>query len=115
MNHTLPTACATHEIPAAPPHRLLDVQRFPHPIDKLGLFGSGGNPHALKIAAEPDVRVAGTGVLVEMEERTRTARKVAALALPQLRELTKLDQQGIDLIKVFLRCMPHLPSMTLAI
>jgi hypothetical protein len=48
---------------------------------------------------------------MEMEERPGSAREVTALALPQLRELTQLREQLRHVIKIFVRRMPHKPSM----
>jgi hypothetical protein len=48
---------------------------------------------------------------VEVQERVRPPGEVAALALPQLRELAQLRQQWLQAIKIFVRGVPHTSSM----
>jgi len=71
-----------------------------------------GDPHALEPVSEPDISVEVTGIFVKVQERTGTPREVATLALPQRGELAQLNQQGLHLIKVLLRRMPHRSSIT---
>ncbi len=71
-----------------------------------------GDPHALELAAEPRIDIEVTGILVEVQERPGSPRKITALALPQLGQFAELRQQRLQAIKTFLRCMPHTSSMT---
>jgi hypothetical protein len=48
---------------------------------------------------------------VEVQERVRPPGEVAALALPQLRELAQLRQQWLQAIKIFVRGVPHTSSI----
>ena len=64
-----------------------------HLRQKILLLGAAGDSHALELAAELDVNVKVTGILVEMKERPRSAREITTIALPQLRKLTQLRQQ----------------------
>jgi len=70
-----------------------------------------GDPHAFEVAAEPRIDIEVASILVEVKERPRSSRKIAALALPQLGQFAELRQQRRQAIKIFLRCMPHTSSM----
>lgn len=63
-------------------------ERFSHLCEEIGLLVVAGDLHALERAVEPDIDVEVTGILVEVKERAGSPREIAALALPQLGELT---------------------------
>jgi len=77
------------------------------------LVGAAGDLHALELAVELDIGVIVASILVKVKERPAASRKVASLALSQLRKLAQLRQQRLQLIKILLRCMPHGSSITL--
>jgi hypothetical protein len=58
-----------------------------HLSEEIDLFSVIGDPHTLEHSVEPDIDVEVACILVEVQERVRTSRKVATLALPQLWEL----------------------------
>ena len=58
-----------------------------HLCEEIDLFAAIGDPHTLEHTVEPDIDVEIARILVEVQERVRTSRKVATLALPQLSEL----------------------------
>jgi hypothetical protein len=77
------------------------------------MLAATGDLHPLEPLIDPDVDVEVTSVLVEVEEGPRALGEVTALALAQLRELTKLSQEFLQPVKVLLRCVPHASSMTM--
>jgi hypothetical protein len=56
------------------------------------LLLGAGDLHALEAAAELNVDVEVTGILVEMKERLGPTREVTALSFTQLGELAELCQ-----------------------
>jgi hypothetical protein len=84
-----------------------------HPGEELVLFRLAGDLHALEPAAEPDIDVQFTSILVEVQECPAGPPEVAAPVLAQLREPSQLDQQRLYPVKVFRRGVPHASSMTL--
>ncbi len=87
-------------------------QRLSYPREELGLVTGACYLHALEVVGEPDIGVEVSEILVEVQERARATREVAALALPQLGQPSKLGEQLLKAIKVFLRRVSHRLSMT---
>jgi len=57
-----------------------------HLCEEFELFVVTGDPHTLERSVEFDVNVEIASILMEVQERMRAPRKVAALALSQLWE-----------------------------
>jgi hypothetical protein len=83
--------------------------------EEIGLLLGAGDLHTLEGAVKLYVDVEVTGILMKMKERPGPAREVAAPSFTQLGELAEPRQQCFKAIKVFLRRVPHVPSMTLNI
>jgi hypothetical protein len=62
---------------------------------EVRLFGGAGDFQALELALEPDIDVERTGIGVEVKKCAAAARKRAALALAQLRQLAQLYEQRL--------------------
>jgi hypothetical protein len=79
--------------------------------EEIRLLVPSRNAHALEDVAEPDIDVEIACILMEVQDRARTSRKVTTLALPQLWEFAQLLQQLLQAIKVLRGCMPHVLRM----